>query len=70
MALPIIAEYGWSDWSSAVQYVGRPINTPSIDPAAVIIVTAMRPDNQGLTLVPFPAQLEPILTQKHTLNTP
>ena len=25
---------------------------------------------QGLTLVHFSAQLEPILTQKHTLNTP
>jgi len=26
--------------------------------------------NQGLTLVHYSAQLEPFLTQKHTLNTP
>jgi hypothetical protein len=32
--------------------------------------TIIAPTWQGLTLVHFSAQLEPFLTQKHTLNTP
>jgi hypothetical protein len=35
--------------------------------SAVIPLSAI---NQGLTLVHHSAQLEPVLTQKHTLNTP
>jgi hypothetical protein len=32
--------------------------------------SGVHPWNQGLTLVHHSAQLEPFLTQKHTLNTP
>ena len=33
-------------------------------------LTALATDRQGLTLVHYSAQLEPFLTQKHTLNSP
>ena len=35
-----------------------------------LLPLSMAPQHQGPTLLHFSAQLEPFLTQEHTLNTP